>query len=237
MSLKSQSDFLTEWRKEIEARDLRRVQELGLSSLEELYAIQRAEAEKQRREEEAERVRKFRHGVLKSIGPRFTDDVARGLVDGAGLADTVAHLTVREWLASSKPTLVLSGGTGTGKTVAAMRAILEADSFQFLRAIRIGAHYERWSSDREDDVEPIRFGVALLVVDDLGQEPIDDRRVMPAIEEVLDQRQSERTRTLITTNLSADQLRSRYSERIVSRLRQNATVKILGASDMRVRHG
>jgi DNA replication protein DnaC len=77
------------------------------------------------------------------------------------------------------------------------------------------------------------LGADLLVVDDLGQEPIEDRRAMPAIEEVLDSRQSERTRTLITTNLDADAIRDRYSERIRSRLAQNAKLFAVPGDDRR----
>jgi DNA replication protein DnaC len=171
--------------------------------------------------------------VLEQVGSRVSDDVARRLVAGEGLDDTPAHVAVRDWLASDRPTLVLSGGTGVGKTVAAVRAMMTRTRVQFIRALRIGAHFERWASDRESNVVALDLGADLLVVDDLGQEPIEDRRAMPAIEEVLDSRQSERTRTLITTNLDADAIRDRYSERIRSRLAQNAKLFAVPGDDRR----
>jgi len=159
--------------------------------------------------------------VLGQVGPRVSDEIARRIVAGEGLLDTSAHLAVCKWLETDRPTLVLMGGTGAGKTVAAVRAMHTRQRTQFIRALRIGAHFERWASDRESNVVALDLGADLLVVDDLGQEPIEDRRAMPAIEEVLDSRQSERTRTIITTNLSPDAIRARYSDRICSRLAQN----------------
>ena len=62
--------------------------------------------------------------MLRHVGPRVSDTIAEALLAGDGLADTIAHSTVREWLATTKPVLVLSGGTGTGKTVAAILHLL-----------------------------------------------------------------------------------------------------------------
>jgi DNA replication protein DnaC len=171
--------------------------------------------------------------VLTAVGSRISDDVAHRLRMGEGLEDTEAHRAVCEWMAGEKPTLVLTGGTGVGKTVAAVRAMLTASRAQFVRALRIGAHFEPWSADREAGIAPLNLGVDLLVIDDLGQEPIEDRRAMPAIEEALDARQSKKTRTLITTNLDTTGIRSRYSERIRSRLAQNAALVGLGGTDKR----
>lgn len=200
------------------------------------YQAHAAKLDALRAEAEAAHERQRRvERILAQVGPRITDDVAARIRAGAGLTDTAAHVVVTAWLATDTPALIVSGGTGSGKTVAAIRAMEQHTRPQFLRALRIGAHFERWSADREDGTEPIDFHADLIVIDDLGQEPTEDRRAMPALEEVLDQRQSARTRTLITTNLNADQIRDRYSERIRSRLAQIGSFRALSAADMRRR--
>jgi DNA replication protein DnaC len=240
MSLKSPSEglaFFHEAMAEIERADEREAARLGFATVQELRAARSAEreaAEAQRKEGER---RNHVRAVLAHVGSRVTDDVARALFLGGELDDTPAHLAVTDWLESQKPALVLSGGTGTGKTVAAVRAMVRYGSYQFVRAIRVGAHFERWASDREDGVDPLRLGCSFLVLDDLGQEAESDRRAAQAVEEILDHRQRENTRTLITTNLTPDAIKARYSDRVVSRLRQNATVKAVNTTDMRRARG
>ncbi len=176
---------------------------------------------------------RHRRAVVSSLLGRLRPDVAEALLVGK-LRETDAVRTVRAWLATDKPTLVLSGGTGAGKTVAAALALCERiGSFQVLRAPRLGAAFERWQSDREDGAEALRVNVATLLVDDLGLEPLDDRRVPLALEEIFDARQTASRRTVVTTNLSRDAMRARYSDRVLSRLAQNAAVVPVDGDDMR----
>lgn len=166
---------------------------------------------------------------------RFPDSVAEEIRAGKPPSSpTKAWGAVQAWLASPKPMLVLAGATGGGKTVAAIRAMAESGCrSQFIRAVQVGAHYERWSSDRESGVQPLDVAVGFMVVDDLGMESMDDRRTELALDEIVDARQSMSRRTIFTTNLTADELRSRYSERVRSRWAQSALVKRVDESDRR----
>jgi DNA replication protein DnaC len=208
----------------IQRANERRARERGFATVDAMLEAEDAVTRATQAEEAARKAAAHRRTVVAAFGGRLRSDVAEALVDDVGLAETPALRAVREWLASSAPVLVLSGGTGTGKTVAAAWALgSRVGAFQVLRATRLGAAFERWQTDREDNVEPLRLSVPTLLVDDLGTEPIEDRRTVSAIDEVFDARQSH-VRTVVTTNLTREQIRARYSDRVLSRLAQNARV-------------
>lgn len=209
--------------------------EQGFANHDAWYARQR-EIEAARAE--ADRLRdlaQHREWASRILVGRFPDSVAEEIRDGRPPSKpTKAWEAVCLWLASSKPALVLAGATGGGKTVAAIRAMAESGCrSQFIRAVQVGAHYERWSSDRESGVQPLDVTVGFMVVDDLGMEPMEDRRTEAAIDEIVDARQSMSRRTIFTTNLTDAELRARYSERVRSRWAQSAMVKTIAETDRR----
>jgi DNA replication protein DnaC len=218
----------------IQAEQLDAARERGFDSVDAMVAHDEAEEQRRRNAESDRASREHRQRVVAAMSGRLTEQAEAAIVAGTGLADTVALTTVREWLAGVKPVLILSGGVGSGKSVAATWALASREgTFQAIRAVRLGSAWERWSSDREDGVEALRLGVSMMLIDDLGQEPIEDRRTIPAIEEVFDSRQTTRQRTICTTNLSRDQMRERYSDRVISRLAQNAMVVVVKGIDLR----
>lgn len=218
----------------IQSAQAEQARERGFDSVDAMIAHDDAEEKRARLGERAAASREHRAAVCAAMSGRLRPETEAAIIAGEGLADTPALSAVREWLAGDRPVLILSGGTGAGKTVAAAWALAAREgAFQALRAVRLGSAFERWSSDREDGVEALRLKVSTMLVDDLGQEPIEDRRVIPAIEELFDARQTPRLRTLITTNLSRDQIRQRYSERVISRLAQNAKVVQVSGTDLR----
>lgn len=205
----------------------------GFADIDAMVAHDQAEEVRRRSAEVAKASKQHRASVVAALRGRLTEQAEAAIVDQT-LADTQALAAVREWLAGRKPVLILSGGTGCGKTVAAAWALATREGpFQAIRAVRLGSAWERWSSDREDGVEALRLWVDTMLVDDLGQEPIEDRRVVPAVEELFDSRQSPRTRTIVTTNLSPAQMRERYSERVLSRWAQGAMVVHVKGTDLR----
>jgi DNA replication protein DnaC len=228
------SDGFTTMLARIQAEQLEAARERGFDSVDSMVAYDEAE-EQRRRNSETERIsRDHRKRVIGAMSGRLTEQAERAIITGDGLAETAALLTVREWLAGVKPVLILGGGVGIGKSVAAAWALASREgTFQALRAVRLGSAWERWSSDREDGVEALRLWVDTMLIDDLGQEPIEDRRTIPAIEEVFDSRQTSRQRTICTTNLSREQMRERYSDRVISRLAQNAMVVFVKGTDLR----
>lgn len=206
----------------------------GFESHVEWLASRDAEVERERQVEADAKERERRSRACRAVVGRVPDSVLAGIVAKAPSTSTKALEAARAWFGSDRPTLVLCGGVGAGKTVAAIRVMVDAGvTAQFVRAVQIGAHWERWTSDRESHVPPLDVGCGFLVVDDLGHEPLEDRRSMAALEEIVDARQSMRRRTVFTTNLSNAQILERYSERIRSRWAQSARVIRIDADDAR----
>jgi DNA replication protein DnaC len=139
---------------------------------------------------------------------------------------------------------LLLGGPGTGKTIAAAEALLNAKGY--------------WGSGKEWAFLPTEARLVLasdlarlsyfdsegqrtlsrmerypwLVVDDLGGELLTDTWRSNFTELVL-RRNSARQKTLLTTNLTVEDFKARYDARVVSRIRGSGVVVNAGALDMR----
>jgi DNA replication protein DnaC len=118
--------------------------------------------------------------------------------------------------------LVLSGPAGVGKTYAAV-ALLHA---AIHRNLRIGFAYfpalcgALMDSLRRPPALQDAKEKALVVFDDFGAEYMQRSGgfLAPLIEEIIWHREADLRPTVITTNLTSDQLRARCSDRIVDRL-------------------
>lgn len=134
---------------------------------------------------------------------------------------------------SGKTVVVLSGGLGCGKTVAATRWVAEGDDTKplFVRAAAfeaIGRYDRKW---RE------RWTTASsMVLDDLGAEYGDAKENFLAIlDELFDVVYSHPIPCVVTTNLLLKDFRLRYGERIYSRLRECAEWRNVSGPDLRGR--
>jgi DNA replication protein DnaC len=175
------------------------------------------------------------------------EDRARILADT--LEPTKALTTVRQWLGGAMrtinpgvPTLVLCGGMGTGKTVAACWAIsrhggLYATVETYLR------DYDRWLRDRsyDDKNSPAMWRykrAQLVVLDELGTEA-DAALMTRAFERLIDSRQSRRRElTIIMSNLSRDEVIRRirggaYGARTYDRMRRDSRIVEVTGESMR----
>jgi DNA replication protein DnaC len=142
---------------------------------------------------------------------------------GAAFLDTPASI------------LVLSGGEGCGKTVAACVTLdrqmrTRCRPGLFVKAIdmaRVGAfNVEFWADMRQPDI---------LVIDDMGTEPLDEKGwALANIHALLDARYDDLTKTVITTNLPLTRFEGRYGQdggRLLGRLRESGVfVEIPDAS-------
>ncbi len=161
------------------------------------------------------------------------DRLAGILAGPEPLLDTAGVRAVEKWLGDDVPFLVLGGNVGTGKTVAGAYALSKRGGL-FRKASQI-TRMSQYDSEAWGGL----YRAGLLVVDDLGTEPLDQGGWgMSALLDLFDRRYDERARTLITTNLTADALRTRYSSdggRFADRLRETARwINFAGAS-LRVR--
>lgn len=117
--------------------------------------------------------------------------------------------------------LLLSGGVGLGKTYVSqciMRRVIErgfiAASYTAYRLFSL-FHQHRLGEDV--DLEPI-LEVPLLIIDDIGTEPMTKNVTKEYLFDLLNERSAAGRKTIIVTNLPFHELDERYGERIFSRL-------------------
>lgn len=123
---------------------------------------------------------------------------------------------------SEKQILLFGGKTGTGKTYLAscIAGELEANGFSviFLSSFSLNRYFMQ-CFEAENYRGLFRLMDSdLLVIDDLGAEPIYKKITVEYLKNVLDERIARKHCTIITTNLSQAELTQRYTERISSRL-------------------
>ncbi len=136
--------------------------------------------------------------------------------------------------------LLLHGASGLGKTFL-LRCIANRLSERGVEAIPVTAF--RLLNDLRDeyfrpgsaDTQPY-FTCALLLIDDLGMEPLFDNITVEVFFHVLNERTARGLGTVVSTNLSRTELKERYTERFTSRLldhRIALDIPLLG-SDVRM---
>lgn len=147
--------------------------------------------------------------------------------------------------------LFLTGGFGTGKTYKAV-SILKGyvknlhcghfvepfkDTPVFITVpellLKIRSCYN--STDSEESVLKVYFDTPLLVLDDLGAEKTTEW-ALQSLYVIINKRLSEEQQTIITSNLSLDELREKIGDRIVSRIAGLCKVIKLTGKDRRLIH-
>ena len=119
-------------------------------------------------------------------------------------------------------TLLLHGGSGLGKTFllhcvenhARARGVqaLFVTAYDLLMALKT-AYFSRTGETAQE-----YFDVPLLLIDDLGMEPLMENITVEQIYALINTRMSRGLYTVITSNLSRTELEKRYTERVSSRL-------------------
>ena len=137
--------------------------------------------------------------------------------------------------------LVLFGGTGLGKThlsSAVARGVIERgyDVF-YVSAVSMLSDFERErfgsSAGGETGVDTGRyFTCDLLVIDDLGTE-VSNQFTTSVLYNLINSRLNKRLSTVINTNLTQDDFRKRYWDRITSRVLGEYTVLPFMGTDIR----
>lgn len=183
-----------------------------------------------RAEREAQEfARAQRRANLASEGVALRPEVERGLVCGEGLSESASLTAVRRWMAldAVPPVLVLSGGTGSGKTVAAAWALANSPHGGRWRTASQLARAFAGSFGESVEEQQGACECRLLVLDDLGAETAPASRVAGMLVELLEcrQRAPARTRTVVTTNLDRTAFAARYGDaRLASRMAPEAGV-------------
>jgi len=118
--------------------------------------------------------------------------------------------------------LVLSGGTGCGKTAAACWWLYQSpgDSDKPQSLFITGARLSRMSRFDEEAMAAV-FGAHRLVIDDLAMEYADEKGFFRSLlDEIVNERYANQRQTLITTNVDVDTFKTRCGERITDRIRE-----------------
>ena len=204
-------------------------------------------------EEERDRVRRAaanEREILASAGPTLrrmgvpvvTVEALESGLRGS-LRDTKALCAARRFVAGRQSLLVLFGGAGAGKTLAACWCLLRARSRKEYRedewvldagrgAFVRGSAIARLSRFDDGGVWDRLLSVRWLVVDDLGAQGGGDY-FSERINELVDARYADRLRTIVTCNVTPEAFRERVGDRIVSRIRGDGAVVGCGDDDLR----
>lgn len=127
-----------------------------------------------------------------------------------------------EQLPEGKKHLVLYGPSGLGKTYL-LQAIAKRSRQRGILSLTYNANalfnqIRQAYFAREEEVDQPYYEVPLLLIDDLGTEPLWENITLEQLFALLEYRIQHQKSTVISTNLSPDNLRSRYTQRIYSRL-------------------
>jgi len=136
------------------------------------------------------------------------------------------------------PSLLFSGGTGLGKTflsAAIARTVADAGfSVVYETAARLFAEYENVKFGGGDDRETFRYTACdLLILDDLGTE-MTTQFTISALYTVVNGRLMAGLPTILSTNLTTDEIRRRYTPQIASRLLGGYDLVLFCGRDIRL---
>lgn len=138
--------------------------------------------------------------------------------------------------------ILIYGNTGVGKTFLTnciAKALLDTPHHVvYMTAYSLFEAFEAHRFDHEEQPEQSSlyhyiFHCDLLIIDDLGTE-LSNSFTNSMLYTCINERQLHGKSTVISTNLSLEQLRDRYSERIFSRITGNYTLWKLIGKDIRV---
>lgn len=143
-----------------------------------------------------------------------------------------------------KLNIILAGKTGVGKTFIikcmAKKLIEKSYSVCFVTAFELNnmllKYHTTFDNNKNENLIPL-IESEFLFIDDLGTEPLINNVTVNYLYTVLSEREAHKKPTIITTNLSKEDMLFRYKERILSRL-QNKQLslyfEILG-NDLRLK--
>lgn len=139
--------------------------------------------------------------------------------------------------------LLLIGKPGTGKsfTAGCIASALISNNYNviYLSAVKLNDIFLRYHTASIGDKQAI-FSLLtssdLLLIDDLGTEPILKNVTLEYITAIISERLNLGAPFIITTNLSLEEIKARYTERLSSRIMGNETARIpFDGNDLRIK--
>lgn len=137
--------------------------------------------------------------------------------------------TMQDWIDSkniNRPALIsLSGNTGVGKTFltecTATYALKKGWLVSLISAFGMNNLFLKYHTSKSEDKTSVLDSLLdpdLLIIDDLGTEPLLKNVTIEYLYVVIAERLLQNKSTLITTNLDSSNILARYGERIFSRM-------------------
>ncbi len=173
------------------------------------------------------------------------DDFNEKLFDGA-IKNQM--LQIRDYLKAyaqnfpdvKKPNTVLYGNTGTGKTflLSCLHSELKRNGIGsvYITAGKLFDYLRKYAFNQINDIDPL-IEAELLIIDDIGTEPLFNNITVEYMFLLINERAQNKKPICISTNLSPAEIKSRYTERIASRVLDKSTTSIIQipGNDLRLR--
>ena len=136
------------------------------------------------------------------------------------------------------PNIILTGETGTGKTFmlscVAARVLERGYTVLALTSARLIELLKKNLYSEGADMERL-YSVDLLLIDELGMEPMLNNVTIESLFAVINERLRRRKAVLVTTNLTPSDIKARYTERIASRLLDKGSSQVYRLSGIDLR--
>ncbi len=140
----------------------------------------------------------------------------------------------------SSQSILMMGGTGLGKThlssAVARRVIEKGKDVFYTGAIDLFSQFEtqrfKTYSNEPNEIIERYFESDLLIIDDLGTEMVNQFSVS-TLYNLVNDRLSRRKPTMISTNLSKDEIQKKYTDRLTSRLFGEYQLLFFAGTDIR----
>ena len=127
--------------------------------------------------------------------------------------------------------LLFTGQSGLGKTflmqAIAHRVTQRGFSVQYVSAYKLLETMRKAYFENNSELMQPLMDAPLLLIDDLGTEPLMENITVTQLFNLLNERQNAERHTIISTNLNVTDLKARYTERVTSRLIDESRCRIV----------
>ena len=150
---------------------------------------------------------------------------------------------MQKWCKSDfkKNLIYLAGATGVGKTYLmrclANELISRGRLVKITTAYQMNRDFKEFSKTNNEELLKNYTDTEILFIDDLGTEPLFKDVTIENLYIVINERKMKKLPTIITSNLTLDNIRDRYDERIFSRIvdRETSITLLLDGEDKRIK--